>query len=131
MLTKDEVLEALHAVEDPELGMDIVELGLLYDVEVDGLQRFVDSRGHGAVESGWSSRWKAATTPSTPSRTPPGRRRRLPWHRWGTDIERRGRPDPKGAPYGLIRPPATGEAHPQLELSGPMEKTILPNCSPA
>jgi metal-sulfur cluster biosynthetic enzyme len=36
MPTKDEVIEALHAVEDPELGMDIVELGLLYDVEVDG-----------------------------------------------------------------------------------------------
>jgi metal-sulfur cluster biosynthetic enzyme len=34
--TKEEVIEALHAVEDPELGMDIVDLGLLYDVEVDG-----------------------------------------------------------------------------------------------
>ena len=36
MPTKDEVFEALKQVEDPELGMDIVELGLLYDVEVDG-----------------------------------------------------------------------------------------------
>jgi metal-sulfur cluster biosynthetic enzyme len=34
--TKDEVVEALRAVEDPELGMDIVDLGLLYDVEIDG-----------------------------------------------------------------------------------------------
>jgi len=34
--TKEEVFEALKQVEDPELGMDIVELGLLYDVEVNG-----------------------------------------------------------------------------------------------
>jgi metal-sulfur cluster biosynthetic enzyme len=36
MVTKEDVLEALHMVEDPELGMDIVELGLMYDVAVDG-----------------------------------------------------------------------------------------------
>src|SRR3954453_15578670 len=36
MITKEDVTEALRGVEDPELGMGIVELGLLYDVEVEG-----------------------------------------------------------------------------------------------
>jgi metal-sulfur cluster biosynthetic enzyme len=36
MPTRDDVIEALRSVEDPELGMDIVELGLLYEVEVAG-----------------------------------------------------------------------------------------------
>src|SRR5204862_246723 len=33
---QEEVVEALRQVEDPELGMDIVELGLFYNAEIDG-----------------------------------------------------------------------------------------------
>ena len=40
MATREDVVEALRQVEDPELGMDIVELGLFYDAEVaDGTVR--------------------------------------------------------------------------------------------
>jgi metal-sulfur cluster biosynthetic enzyme len=35
-LTQDDVFEALRVVEDPELGMDVVDLGLVYEVTVDG-----------------------------------------------------------------------------------------------
>ena len=35
-LTEDDVLEALEEVIDPELGLDFVELGLVYGVEIDG-----------------------------------------------------------------------------------------------
>ena len=35
MATKEEVLEILRTVEDPELGMDVVDLGLIYEVEIE------------------------------------------------------------------------------------------------
>ena len=35
MITVDEITDALRDVIDPELGLDFVELGLIYDVEID------------------------------------------------------------------------------------------------
>jgi metal-sulfur cluster biosynthetic enzyme len=35
MTTKSELTEALKRVEDPEIGMNIVDLGLVYDMEWD------------------------------------------------------------------------------------------------
>ena len=33
---RDQVTQALREVLDPELGMSVVDLGLIYDVQVDG-----------------------------------------------------------------------------------------------
>jgi metal-sulfur cluster biosynthetic enzyme len=44
MTTKTEVMEALTAVEDPEIGMNIVDLGLIYGLDWD------DEKGHVHVD---------------------------------------------------------------------------------
>jgi metal-sulfur cluster biosynthetic enzyme len=35
-ISRDQVTQALREVFDPELGMSVVDLGLIYDVQVDG-----------------------------------------------------------------------------------------------
>jgi len=36
MITEDKVMESLKEVIDPELGLNIVDLGLIYDVRIGG-----------------------------------------------------------------------------------------------
>ncbi len=36
MWTAEEILEALKPICDPELGISVVDLGLIYDIQVDG-----------------------------------------------------------------------------------------------
>ena len=52
MVDREEIVNALHSVEDPELGMDIVELGLLYDAEVETMLARLgsDVAGHAFVD---------------------------------------------------------------------------------
>ncbi|WP_240376972.1 metal-sulfur cluster assembly factor [Bacillus piscicola] len=38
MELKDQIVEALKEVYDPELGINVVDLGLIYDVDVDAEQ---------------------------------------------------------------------------------------------
>ncbi len=34
MLTEDQIMEALHGVIDPEIGINIVDLGLIYNLDI-------------------------------------------------------------------------------------------------
>lgn len=38
MLNEDSVMEALRTVFDPELGLNVVDLGLIYGIEINGDQ---------------------------------------------------------------------------------------------
>ena len=40
--TSDDVIEALKDVVDPELGINVVDLGLVYDIHLDGNQATID-----------------------------------------------------------------------------------------
>lgn len=36
MVTEEQAREALKRIEDPEVGLNIVDLGLIYDIDIDG-----------------------------------------------------------------------------------------------
>lgn len=40
-VTEEDIQEALHNVVDPELGIDVVDLGLVYGIEIDELGRAI------------------------------------------------------------------------------------------
>ncbi len=54
MITREQVLKELKKVVDPELNVNIVDLGLIYGVDVNPstLQQALRSRAHGRVAQG-------------------------------------------------------------------------------
>ena len=42
MVTEEQVRQALKNVVDPEIGINVEDLGLVYDVEVDGSTVYID-----------------------------------------------------------------------------------------
>ena len=42
ILTQDHVLDALREVNDPEIGINLVDLGLIYGVEIEGSKVQID-----------------------------------------------------------------------------------------
>ena len=97
-LTKDDVLAVLRQVNDPELGINLVDLGLIYDVGIEGdnvqvdmtlttpgcpMHSFIARQAWDAVNSlpgvadtkiriVWEPRW-------TPERLSPAARVQLGW----------------------------------------------------
>ena len=57
MVTKDEIMEKLAQVIDPELGISIVDMGLIYEVKV-------DEKEEGQTQKAWIK--MTFTTPACP-----------------------------------------------------------------
>ena len=45
MLTKEDVISALKPIQDPELAISIVDLGLIYDAKFDESNRVICCQG--------------------------------------------------------------------------------------
>ena len=123
MVAREDVVEALHGVEDPELGMDIVELGLMYDVEVDGPKVKIL---YSLTSMGCPAGAMIADGIVDAARVGSGRR----GGRGGADV----RPAVDARPHVGRR-----EVHPRLRLalsagsarvSPGIASTTLPNCAP-
>ena len=66
--TAADVREALHQVIDPELGIDVIDLGLVYGIEIDALGRAIITM--------------TLTTPGLPADRPDRGRARPRWPDW-------------------------------------------------